>query len=210
MRPGTLLVGVATLMAALPSCKNADQVKRNQPADASNTNQASQVQVNSQSKFDWNQDESAKRYTLVLDDVTYDPNDTVRGHFSFTHHYPVAVKLFGFGFSGPGQFQVQFESFRRQEGGQWADVPVGYCGTGARTYELQPDTKYVLLVSLWPFFEKGTKGQVGVPGEGAMLVSTPFDTDRIQRAWKSYRQEKEVAPNSGQPLSPPSPDQPGG
>ena len=157
-----------------------------------NTDSDHQPKMHQMQAADWSQAGSTtKKYSFVLDEVSFDPDcRQVMGRFSFSHQYAAPLWLYGFGFPRPNYFSTRFEKFRREEGGRWADVPVGYCGTGATTFALEPNIKYVLLVPLWPFSEKGTRGQVGVPGEGITVVSEPFETGRIQQEWKSHRSKR--------------------
>ena len=67
------------------------------------------------------------------------------------------------------------------ESGEWKDVPVGYCGTGAKEYPIQPNQDYTFLIPLWPFAEKGTRGIVGLSGTGIKVESKPFETSEIQK-----------------------------
>jgi hypothetical protein len=207
---GMLWTVAAALMATqVTGCKNAGEVEKERRANAEATTQPRETTAQAEQAVDWSQVGSAtKKYTFVLDDVRYDPDHKVMGHFVFSHHFATPLRLYGFGFPQPSQLRVRFESFRREEGGQWADVPVGYCGTGAETYELKPGTEYVLLVPLWPFVEKGAKGQVGVPGEHVTIVSEPFPTDRIQQTWKSHPSTKtpRESANNEPPQSPAAPD----
>jgi hypothetical protein len=62
------------------------------------------------------------------------------------------------------------------------DVPVGYCGTGAAKYPIQPNTDYTFLIALWPFAKEGTHGIVALGGDGIELESEPFETLAIREA----------------------------
>ena len=202
-------VAAALLATQVAGCKNAGELEKERRANGETTTQPREATAQAEQGVDWSQVGSlTKKYTFVLDDVRYDPDHHVMGYFVFKHHFATPLRLYGFGFDQPGRLRVRFEMFRREEGGQWADVPVGYCGTGAETYELKPGTEYVLLVPLWPFVEKGAKGQVGVPGEHVSIVSAPFPTDRIQQTWKSHPGTKTPikSANNEPPQSPAAPD----
>ena len=203
-------VAAALLAIQVTGCKNAGEVEKERRANAEATTQPRETTAQAEQAVDWAQVGSVtKKYTFVLDDVRYDPDQQVMGHFLFSHHLAAPLRLYGFGFPQPSQLRVRFEVFRREENGRWADVPVGYCGTGAETYELKPDTEYGLLVPLWPFVEKGTNGQVGVPGEHVTIVSEPFPTDRIKQTWKSHpstRTTRESANQAGGILAEPATD----
>jgi hypothetical protein len=206
-----MLWAVAAVLTAtqVAGCKNAGEVEKQRRANAETAARPRKTTAQAEQAVDWSQTGSAtKKYTFVLDDVRYDADNNVMGHFTFSHHFTTPLRLYGFGFPQSSQFQTRFEEFRREESGRWADVPVGYCGTGAETYELKPGTEYVLLIPLWPFVDKGNKGQVGVPGEHVTIVSEPFPTDRIQQTWKSRpsaRSPRESA-NNEPPQSPATPD----
>ena len=202
MRVG-IFWAVAALMAIQPSgCTNTGQIEKQRQGSEEATGPASDTIPRDEQKVDWSQAGSAaKKYTFVLDDVSYDRDHQIMGRFVFRHRFAAPLRLFGFGFDRPNQLLVRFETFRREESGRWADVRVWTCGTGAQTYELKPDTEYVLLVSLSPFVEKGTRGQVGVPGTTITVVSDPFETDKIQEAWKSHTntETRKKSANNEQP-----------
>jgi hypothetical protein len=186
MRSGMCLGIAAMLVAGFSGCKNPGRPEKERHVSSEAASQPQEAPTHKEPPIDWSQTGTPiKMYSLVLDDVRYDPDHDVMGQFKFKHYYAEPIELFGFGFSDPKQFSTRFEYYRREESGQWADVPAWYCGTGAQTYPLKPDTEYVLLIPLSPFVEKGTRGQVGVPGKGIKVVSDPFQTDRIQQAWNS-------------------------
>ena len=124
----------------------------------------------------------SQKYQFSLISVS----DGAIGRFSFRHAYDKPIRLFGFGFEGTNVFRVRFEEYRREEAGQWTNVAVYYCGTGARCYPIEPNKDYVFLVSLLPFEEKGTRGIVELEGEN---YSVPFDTAQIKAMAKKEKKD---------------------
>jgi hypothetical protein len=102
------------------------------------------------------------------------------GRFAFRHSFDGPIQLYGFGFKGTNEFHVRFEEFRIEEDGQWTNIPVGYCGTGARFYPIEPNRDYVFPILLWPYEKEGTKGIVELQGKDIHLCSAPFDTAQIK------------------------------
>ena len=131
-------------------------------------------------------------YIFELKSVAPDKNHLAMGKFLFRHSQNKPVILYGFSLvddegkqSEDGNvFRVRFETFKRKESGQWADVLALYCGTGLRLYPIQPNQDYTFLIPLWPFVEKGTHGIVGVNGTGTGVESRPFETTEIQKIAK--------------------------
>ena len=132
---------------------------------------------------------SPGQYDFELMSLKADPNHQVMGIFRFWHSRKEPIRLWGFGFQDEkgswtdegSVFRPRFEQFRRKENGQWADVPVGYCGTGAEEYAIQPNRDYTFLIPLWPFVEKGTAGVVVLSGTRIKVKSTPFQTAECQK-----------------------------
>lgn len=128
-------------------------------------------------------------YVLVLKSVVPDENHKAMGRFHFRHSQPKAISLHGFGFEdergnrteNSHVFRVRFETFKRRELRKWIDVLVGYCGTGAQEYPLEPNQDYTFLIPLWPFVEQGTHGIVGLSGTGTTIESEPFEISEIKK-----------------------------
>jgi hypothetical protein len=97
------------------------------------------------------------------------------GLFTFRHTLDHPLKLFGFGFQKDGSLRVRFEQFSRRQDNRWQEVRVGYCGTGAQSYALDPNRDYLLRVPLWPFTRSGDRGVVLLSGDRRIL-SDEFDT----------------------------------
>ena len=124
---GTLwAVAAALITISVMGCRNNGQAEKGQHTSGAATGSDGETNAHAQA-VDWNrQGSAAKSYSFVIDDVSYDPDHKVMGRFGFSHHCTKPLRLFGFGFSQPHQLQVRFETFRREESGQWSDVPVGY------------------------------------------------------------------------------------
>ena len=118
-------------------------------------------------------------FTLV--GVDADTNHGAMGRFTFQHQEARPIQLYGLWFEGSSAFRVRFEEFQREDNGKWSRVEVGYCGTGAQLYSLEPKKDYVFLVPLWPFLETGQKGIVEVHGTNVTVSSAPFDTSAIRK-----------------------------
>ena len=128
-----------------------------------------------------------EQYDFELMSLKVDPNHQVMGIFRFRHRREEALSLWGFGFQDEkgswtdkgSVFRPRFEQFRRKEDGQWDDVPVYYCGTGAEQFAIQPNRDYQFHIPLYRFVTKGTEGIVRLSGEGVEVESTPFETAEI-------------------------------
>lgn len=135
-----------------------------------------------------------RTYTFELQSVIPAKDHGAIGKFLFRHTQEKPIQLNGFGFTDDkgrhredgNTFSVRFETFMREEDGQWMDVPVGYCGTGAKEYPIQPNQDYMFLIPLWPFLEKGTHGIVKLSGTDVELESEIFETSEIQKIAKGW------------------------
>ena len=121
-----------------------------------------------------------KGYVLEFVSALPDKNHWKMGQFRFKWNGNKPIKLWGFGFQKDGSFRVRFEGFSRFTNDEWKEVPVGYCGTGAEMFTLQPDRDYTLLIPLWLFQTEGDKGIVKIDGENISLISGPFDTTALR------------------------------
>jgi len=109
-----------------------------------------------------------------------DKNHWQMGYFKFRWNGQKAIRLWGFGFEEDRSFRVRFENFSRMTGEKWQEVSVGYCGTGAEMFTLEPNKEYVVQIPLWPFKEKGDKGVVKIDGEKISLISKPFEVANLR------------------------------
>jgi len=114
-------------------------------------------------------------YDLDFVSATVDKDHWRMGTFKFRWNGKNPLRLWGFGFQKDESFQVRFETFSKLVGEKWAEVPVAYCGTGAKLYEFKPNTDYVLRIPLWPYQKSGIRGVVKIGGEKISLISKPFD-----------------------------------
>ena len=97
------------------------------------------------------------------------------GIFSFRYHRLEPMTFWGFGQPQNGQFEPKFTSYRINTHDQWRDLAIGYCGNGALSYTLQPDTNYELKIPL-NFDRVATADQVRVSlnSINGMFWSEPF------------------------------------
>ncbi len=138
------------------------------------------------SKYDFSNPSKSKlpdagRYHLALLRIVPDRNQEPMGLFAFRHTLDEPLKIWGFGFQKDGTMQVRFEKFSKWEGNRWTEVGVGYCGTGAQTYALEPNHDYLLRVPLWPFAKSGERGVVLLSGTPFSLISEEFDGTEVRR-----------------------------
>ncbi len=113
-------------------------------------------------------------YELILKRVERDENHGRMGFFHFRWEGNEPIRLWGFGVKPDGAFRVRFENFSKMSQGEWREMKVFYCGTGAEQFFLDPETDYVLRVPLWAFREDGEYGVVRINGSDVSLVSEPF------------------------------------
>jgi hypothetical protein len=110
-----------------------------------------------------------------------DTNHWQMGFFRFRWNGNYPIRLWGYGFEKDGSFRVRFEIFSRLTADKWEEVPVGYCGTGMRMYEIKSKTNYVLKIPLWPYEKIGTKGVIKIDGEKIAFISKPFDVAPLRK-----------------------------
>ena len=138
--------------------------------------------------------EPKANYDFRLVAVEADKDHIAMGRFAFRHRQSKPIQLYGFGFTGTNVFETRFEKFQREDDGKWSKLDVGYCGTAAQFYPIEPNKDYVFLVPLWPFAEKGQKGLVGVLGTNVVVWSIPFDTAEIKRIGEAARRSATSQP----------------
>ncbi len=94
------------------------------------------------------------------------------GEFLFINRSSDRIYLNGFGEPVGEFFHPRFVGFEVRRDNRWIKLDVGYCGTGAQKYPIEPNTEYVFDISLWPFDEQDqpVTGRVGVDN----FVSEPF------------------------------------
>ena len=102
------------------------------------------------------------------------------GHFSFIHQGTEPVYVSGFDEPLDGKFIPRFIGYEKLAKDKWIDVPVGYCGTGAMSYEMKPKVPYEFIVRLYSFEEQEAPltGRIELDG----FRSEPFVLD-----WKKDR-----------------------
>lgn len=119
-------------------------------------------------------DLSVEAYDFKFIKAAPDKNHWRMGYFKFRWKGSKAIRLWGFGFEKDGSFRVRFENFSKKSQGGWKEEEVGYCGTGAEMFTLEPDKEYILQVPLWPYEKGGDEGVVKLDGEKISVVSEPF------------------------------------
>lgn len=86
---------------------------------------------------------------IVRDGRTVTPSTTVTyGVFAFRYSHPKPLEFWGFGEPHNKKFTTRFTDYRIRRRSSWDRFPIGYCGTGATTYTLQPGVDYELLISI--------------------------------------------------------------
>jgi hypothetical protein len=75
-------------------------------------------------------------------------NTVIYGIFAFRYSHPTPFEFWGFGKPGGGKFTTRFTDYRIRKSASWERLFVGYCGTGAKSYVLQPGVVYKLRISL--------------------------------------------------------------
>jgi hypothetical protein len=103
------------------------------------------------------------------------------GFFSFRHAFDKPIQMWGFGFEKDGSFRVRFERFSKLQDHKWQEVLVGYCGTGAETYAIEPNHDYIMRVPLWPYLFSGFRGVVLLSGQRHIVISDEFDADIVRK-----------------------------
>lgn len=145
---------------------------------------ASTIAVAAEAKRDYGfkhtEDLRLEGYDFKFAKAAPDKNHWRMGYFKFRWNGAKAIRLWGFGFEKDGSLRVRFEGFPKMVDGRWEEVPVGYCGTGAEMYTLEPDKDYVLQVPLWPYEKNGDEGVVKLNGEKISVVSEPFKIAEIR------------------------------
>jgi hypothetical protein len=109
-----------------------------------------------------------------------DANHWRMGYFKFRWNGAKAIRLWGFGFEKDGSFRVRFEQFSKKTKGLWEEVTVGYCGTGAEMFTLEPNRDYVLQIPLWPYKKDDDEGVVKLGGEKISVISEAFKVSEIR------------------------------
>jgi len=81
------------------------------------------------------------------------------------------------GFSKPqnGRFEPKFTSYRVSRQDNWRDLAIGYCGNGAASFTLQPDTDYELKIPLnFDSVAAADQVRVSLNSINGMFWSEPF------------------------------------
>ena len=70
------------------------------------------------------------------------------GVFSFRYSNRPAVTVRAYEAAANGKFNPAFPGYELLNGTEWEPLFIGYCGTGARDFTLQPDTDYEFRILL--------------------------------------------------------------
>lgn len=111
------------------------------------------------------------------------PATVLYGVFAFRYPGPQPLKFWGFNPpSKDGKFTVRFPDYKVQIEGGWQKVLVGYCGTGATAYPLDPDTDYFLFVPVdHPAISNTTGSRVSASTESGEFWSDPFQLPQAKK-----------------------------
>jgi hypothetical protein len=82
------------------------------------------------------------------DHVVAPSSTVINGVFAFRYSHWKPLKFWGFGEPEARKFTTRFTEYRIRKKSDWERCPVGYCGTGATTYALQPGVDYELRIAL--------------------------------------------------------------
>ena len=97
------------------------------------------------------------------------------GVFAFRYSHPTPLKFYGFGASEDRNFITRFTEYQILRTSAWEALSVGYCGTGATTYVLQPGVDYELRISLPPRgLSAPVQLRVSADSPNATFWSEPF------------------------------------
>ncbi len=119
-------------------------------------------------------------YVFKPIEIKPSPFGEYEGRFLFINKESSPVRISGFNEPLDGTFEPRFVEFQMLKDGTWENIPVGYCGTGAQDFAMQPGKKYEFVTSLDSFKEQDAplNGKIGVDG----YWSEPFVLD-----WKKDR-----------------------
>lgn len=120
-------------------------------------------------------------YVFKAIEIKPSPNgDDYTGRFQFINKEASPVMISGFDEPFDGKFEPRFVEFQVLKDGRWEKIPVGYCGTGAEEFAMQPGKEYEFIAGLWSFNEQDAPltGRIGVDD----YWSEPFVLD-----WKKDR-----------------------
>lgn len=119
-------------------------------------------------------------YVFKPIEIKPSPHGGYKGRFLFINKESSAVKIHGFDEPLDGKFVPRFLQFQVLKEGKWEEIQVGYCGTGAQDFAMQPGKEYEFIAGLDSFDEQDAPltGKIGA-GD---YWSEPFVLD-----WKKDR-----------------------
>ncbi len=93
-----------------------------------------------------------------------------KGVFTFTNTTGKPLRVSGFDSPDDGEFQIRFTSYQFQTPTGWQDLKIGYCGTGAQDFVLQPGRTYTIREWLFPYV--WLSDQIGTATIGRICLPT--------------------------------------
>ncbi len=115
-----------------------------------------------------------KDYDFYPIKIVPSPEDGVYvGHFTFVNRTSTTVSVSGFDEPDFGRFIPRFVGYEILSKEKWKDVTVGYCATGAQSFEMEPQVPYEFIVNLYRLGEpkSPTTARISVDG----FRSRPFE-----------------------------------
>ena len=111
---------------------------------------------------------ASKQFRLVS--VERPEPKRAKGVFTFTNTTGRPLRVSGFDSPDDGEFQIRFTRYQFQTPKGWQDLHIGYCGTGAQDFVLQPGRTYKIREWLdtygWLTSQTGgtaTVGRIALP-----------------------------------------------
>jgi hypothetical protein len=113
------------------------------------------------------------------------------GKFLFINKELSPVMIFGSDEPLGRKFEPMYLEFQTLKDGRWKELQVGYCGTGAQQFAMQPGKEYVFEVSLDYFDEQDAPltGKIGLDGYWSEPFVLDWKKDRSAGKFKQARKE---------------------
>jgi hypothetical protein len=102
------------------------------------------------------------------------------GVFTFRYENSLPIKFFGFAKPMNGEFKPRFTSYKIYKNNEWKMLPIGYCGTGAETFILQPGVDYEMHITLAiNNFKEGDLISLSLDSQNGEFWSEPFQFNKL-------------------------------
>ncbi len=102
------------------------------------------------------------------------------GVFTFRYENSVPIKFFGFSKPKNGEFVPRFTGYKVYKKNEWQMLPIGYCGTGAETFILQPGVDYEMHITLAiNNFKEGDLISLSLDSQNGEFWSEPFQFNKL-------------------------------